>query len=47
MYKLFVDDSTTEPEQARILRRMIPLNDAFYWKSLFTEAERGLTETLY
>jgi hypothetical protein len=47
MYKLFVDDSTTEPEQARILRRMIPLNDAFYWKSLFMEAERGLTETLY
>ena len=47
LYRVFVDDSATAPEEAKAIRRMIPLNDLFYWKSLFTTAERGLTEQLY
>jgi len=47
LYKLFVDDSITDREQAKIIRRMIPLNDLFYWKSLFNAGERQLRDQLY
>lgn len=46
LYKLFVDGDTTAREQAKIARRMIPLNDLFYWKSIFKNAERGMTDAL-
>ena len=47
LYKLFVDDSVNERERARIIRRMVPLNDIFYWKTIGNMAERGLTDQLY
>lgn len=42
--KLFLDGDIERQEVASTIRRSIPLNDLFYWRDLWRDAEKGLLE---